>query len=100
MIPSRQGPGMVEVIDPSVLPSPSLVSAFATCCVLRLLQQVELHAVWLLQPVRLPPSVTVIGICDMLCASAVAAESETNVKCLVLKIAARWVAVAADGSLL
>ena len=28
-----------------------MVSAFATCCVPRLLQQVELHAVWLLQPV-------------------------------------------------
>ena len=63
MIPSRQPGHGFETAGPSVLPPPSLVSAFATCCVPRLLQQVELHAVWLLQPVRLPPSVTVIGIC-------------------------------------
>ena len=63
MIPSRQPGHGFETAGPSVLPPPSLVSAFATCCVPRLLQQVELHAVWLLQPVRLPLSVTVIGIC-------------------------------------
>ena len=88
MIPSRQPGHGFETAGPSVLPPPSLVSAFATCCVPRLLQQVELHAVWLLQPVRLPLSVTVIGICLV---------QNSLVQSLVLKIA---VAVAAGESLL
>ena len=37
---------------------------------------------WLVQPVRPSPSLTVIGICNMLCASAGAAESEKHVKCV------------------
>ena len=87
MIPSRQPGHGFETAGPSVLPPPSLVSAFATCCVPRLVQPVELHAVWLVPPVRPSPSLTVIGICDMLCASAGAAENEkmSNVS-LVLKI--------------
>ena len=123
MIPSRQPGHGFETAGPSVLPPPSLVSAFATCCVPRLLQQVELHAVWLLQPVRLPLSVTVIGICPKTkqynrwysklqlggwllqpvnrCCSHCneiqgASEYETSlVQSLVLKIAASWAAVPA-----
>jgi hypothetical protein len=81
---------------------------------------VELHAVWLLQPVRLPLSVTVIGIClvqpkpgtivgtqncrwllqpvNRCCSHCNEIQGETTIclaQSLVLKIAASWAAVPA-----